>query len=913
MGFDETPMLVTPAHLGLKPIQKHLLQQLIVADIGQQRGRVRVLTKHEARMDDRVQDNRACARVARANQAEKDDLIAGELSTGEESTSTTFEWAGLRLTPEQLKRLHALEARNVSLSELKRDELLSLYLDGKTEKVYAAVGGRVYQVQRRSEDGRWLITGEDGSPGPGLKLDGHQRWQLDLDAGLKGGGGLLTKMRAEGAETTAEDALIIEATGMPEIRKVYRERALNIGEAHLQAKRYLENCLDNLNVHTPEMPVDERVLEIVGDFFGVTPPGADLLIETERTIKALFDEVMDASLANSIQLKADLERLQNEGLSHTSHREDLFVHMKDGEWGDLNPEDSEAYNAVLALTKTRTLEEARHVFLSDAQKRSRVLLANADSVPARHRAGLPVTARNAAARERSAAAGSRWSLHISGLACDASDRQGLPAIGDALVFDDRLVELHALAGVTQCGFECRTRNAQRLSGNADATAFQVGEGDRQAFAALTQQVVGGDAAVAERHRASVGGADAHLVFQAVDPIPRVVPHRAVHAHQRTGGAICGGDFFDRQGVGHVIDVAAAPLLGDDHAQQAQLTKLGDERVVDPAGFLPGLRVGGDFIARKISRHVADHHLFFGQFKILHRSGLLTAEEACHVLGIQCLHAGRAPLRFLVFVYDQGTNAFDQGEKMINGRTQIGQWRAGQMLHPQFGQGALQVFEWGQAPPEVIQLQIEFIEACAVQVPVCQSAIQRVGRLYLHAADAQIDAQLARHAGEEVTAAHIREVTNRDFRHRQSAALGDHAQVGGLRQAHTTAQHQAVHQGDDGFAVMMKGQVEGIFFDEEVLMLGAAVFEAVVERTNVATCAESLLAGPTQDHGVDVVILRPCVQSGLQLANHGQINGVEALRAIKGEVANMIAYVEQNGVAGQWLARAFGRGYLCRHR
>jgi len=414
--------------------------------------------------------------AAAREQAEKDDLIAGELSTGEESTSTTFEWAGLRLTPEQLKRLHALEARNVSLSELKRDELLSLYLDGKTEKVYAAVGGRVYQVQRRSEDGRWLITGEDGSPGPGLKLDGHQRWQLDLDAGLKGGGGLLTKMRAEGAETTAEDALIIEATGMPEIRKVYRERALNIGEAHLQAKRYLENCLDNLNVHTPEMPVDERVLEIVGDFFGVTPPGADLLIETERTIKALFDEVMDASLspyssprfvvgstrpgnentvafiirsdpkrrvflterffevppfalsasapdfdmpahhraatlihelshlvlgthdiayletaapypdlivadsANSIQLKADLERLQNEGLSHTSHREDLFVHMKDGEWGDLNPEDSEAYNAVLALTKTRTLEEARHVFLSDAQKRSRVLLANADSV-----------------------------------------------------------------------------------------------------------------------------------------------------------------------------------------------------------------------------------------------------------------------------------------------------------------------------------------------------------------------------------------------------------------------------------------------------------------------------------------------------------------------------------------------------
>jgi hypothetical protein len=414
--------------------------------------------------------------AAAREQADRDDLIAGELATGEALVPTTFEWAGLRLTAEQLGRLHALQARSVSLSDLKRDELLSLYRDARTEKTYAAVGGRVYQVQRRSRDGRWLITGENGAQGPALKLDAHQRWQLDLDAGLQGGGGLLTKMRAEGAETTAEDALIIEASGMPEIRKVYRERALNIGEAHLQAKRYLENCLDNLNVHAPQAPVDARVLEIIGDFFGVHPPGQDLLIETEHVIKALFDEVMDASLspysspryvvgstrpgnettvafiiksdpnrrvflterffnvppfalrpstpdfdmpahhraatlihelshqvlgthdiayletaapypdlilgdtANDSQLKADLERLQNEGLSHTSHRADLFVHMKDGEWGDLSPEDSQAYNAVLTITNTRTLEEARQVFLSDAQKRSRVLLANADSV-----------------------------------------------------------------------------------------------------------------------------------------------------------------------------------------------------------------------------------------------------------------------------------------------------------------------------------------------------------------------------------------------------------------------------------------------------------------------------------------------------------------------------------------------------
>ncbi|MGE6385976.1 dermonecrotic toxin domain-containing protein [Pseudomonas sp. NPDC078416] len=412
--------------------------------------------------------------VTAREQADKDDLIEGELATGEELPPTTFEWAGVKLTADQLKRLRALEARNVSLNDLKRDDLLSLYRDSKTQTFYAAVGGTVYPVQRRSEDGQWMIVGEDGTPGPLVRLDGHQRWQLDI--GLKGGGGLVTRIRAEGAQRSAEDALIIEATGMQEIRTLYRDRALAIGQAHLQTKRYLENCLDNLNVHSPGTPPDPRVIEIVGDFFGVNPPGQDLLIEAERAVKSLFDEVMDASLspysspryvvgstrpghestlgfiiksdpkkrlflterffqlppyrisaepqgfdmpahyraavlihelshlvlrthdiayletsapypdlllansANAIKFRTDLERLQREGLSHFSQRDDLFVHMKDGEWSDLDSQDGEACTAVLDLTKSMTLDEARDEFLHDATKRSRVLMKNADSV-----------------------------------------------------------------------------------------------------------------------------------------------------------------------------------------------------------------------------------------------------------------------------------------------------------------------------------------------------------------------------------------------------------------------------------------------------------------------------------------------------------------------------------------------------
>lgn len=231
------------------------------------------------------------------DQADKDELIAGEQAAGERVPLPDFSWGSASLTAEQLVRLRALEVRSISLKDLHRDDLLSLYRDKRTDTHYAAVAGKVYQVMRRPADGQWMIVGADGTPGPGLVLDARQRWQLDVDPGLKGGGGALTRLRSASAQLNAEDVLIIEAEGMPEIRTYYRQRAQHIGEAHLLAKHYLENCLDNLNIHTPGAPLDARVTAIIGEFFGANPPGQNLVIETERSVKALFDAVMDASLS----------------------------------------------------------------------------------------------------------------------------------------------------------------------------------------------------------------------------------------------------------------------------------------------------------------------------------------------------------------------------------------------------------------------------------------------------------------------------------------------------------------------------------------------------------------------------------------------------------------------------------------
>ncbi|KPY62495.1 hypothetical protein ALO94_200621 [Pseudomonas syringae pv. spinaceae] len=133
----------------------------------------------------------------------------------------------------------------------------------------------------------------------------------------------------------------------------------------------------------------------------------------------------------------------------------------------------------------------------------------------------------------------------------------------------------------------------------------------------------------------------------------------MNAYQRAGGGVGGGDFLNRECIGNVVYVGAAPLLRDHHAQQAQLAEFGNQCVIDPARFFPGLGMRGDFVAGKVARHVANHYLLFGQFKIVHDSILQTAEETLHMRSTDVLRAGVFPLRLLVFIDDQGANALDQ--------------------------------------------------------------------------------------------------------------------------------------------------------------------------------------------------------------------------------------------------------------
>lgn len=225
-------------------------------------------------------------------------------TVGEESASRTsvpwanrFSWHSTGLTADQRLRLQSLEARNVALDEMRHDELLNVFLERDNDTPYAVVAGRVYQVQRLPTEGKWRIVGPGGVVGPQLVLNSNQHWELDLDMRLRGGGGLQTRVLETASSASAEGTLVIEARGMPEIRQFYRDRARRIGEAHLQAKKCLENCLDNLNGSHRRAPLDPRAAQIIEDFFGVSNPDQALLAEIDSAIRSMFDAVMDASLS----------------------------------------------------------------------------------------------------------------------------------------------------------------------------------------------------------------------------------------------------------------------------------------------------------------------------------------------------------------------------------------------------------------------------------------------------------------------------------------------------------------------------------------------------------------------------------------------------------------------------------------
>lgn len=393
-----------------------------------------------------------------------------------------FSWRNAQLPAELKARLQVFEVPDIALRDLAKDELFNVYQDPTTQKKYAAVAGKVYQVQQFQ--GQWNIVSAD-KKGPNLRLNEHQQWEINLQWGLRGGGGAFSRSRTSVGFTVSDvDAEVnqefsVQATGMRTIRMAYRQNARRISRAHRQATRYLNTCLDNLNAQQPRMPLDTEVNRIIGEFFGVQTPSAGLVGEIKHAVTVLFNAVMDPSLSpyssprfvvglnklgyqdtvaftlkidplkrvflsegffqvHNYQLKppalgsagfslsthfraaallhelshlandtydiayldasapfldlladdspglksikADLEEVQQRYLSHRTSPNQLFKRFDKGRWRDLSDHDDEGKQFILTVTGQPGLAEARADFLADVDKRSKIMLGNADSL-----------------------------------------------------------------------------------------------------------------------------------------------------------------------------------------------------------------------------------------------------------------------------------------------------------------------------------------------------------------------------------------------------------------------------------------------------------------------------------------------------------------------------------------------------
>ncbi|WP_295476919.1 DUF6543 domain-containing protein [uncultured Pseudomonas sp.] len=231
-----------------------------------------------------------------------------------------FSWSNDGMTPELWGRLRPFQVHDVLLNELRHEELLNVYVDDEG-RCFVPLAGATYQAAR--DENGWYILRDD-ERGPRILVDNQQQWQIDVRGGLRGGGGALTRLSNGLIQVDVNHSMIVEARGMPEIRQRYSNRAMAISEAHAQARNYLETCLDNLAFRDAAGARHSSVDAWVAEFFGTPQPDARLYGELERTVRVLYQELMDSSLSpwNSSRYVVGTRRYSGENtLAFTFPRE----------------------------------------------------------------------------------------------------------------------------------------------------------------------------------------------------------------------------------------------------------------------------------------------------------------------------------------------------------------------------------------------------------------------------------------------------------------------------------------------------------------------------------------------------------------------------------------------------------------
>ncbi|NUT87215.1 hypothetical protein HNO91_12335 [Pseudomonas corrugata] len=205
--------------------------------------------------------------------------------------ATPVSWKDIASTAPLRTNLQAFEATGISLHHLQRNLVDGTYKDTGSDKLYACVAGKVFQVAKVKQV--WRVVHEKGE-GPILtRSPGSQGWAIDPQRQTMRYGKVMSTLVNSYSDYKASSTLNIEARGMAEIRRKYPHYANVIVQALETARYYSLNTLHNLDQARQQVPPGSRLDTFLRTFFGVNKVDASLIAKIHATVAPICQALAD--------------------------------------------------------------------------------------------------------------------------------------------------------------------------------------------------------------------------------------------------------------------------------------------------------------------------------------------------------------------------------------------------------------------------------------------------------------------------------------------------------------------------------------------------------------------------------------------------------------------------------------------
>jgi hypothetical protein len=207
----------------------------------------------------------------------------------QEKPEATRKWQDIKVTVPERTGLKRHESLHVDLGSLKPDSTPGLYAHPTTKQLYGPVEGKVFPVTKRGT--RWRIA-DTQTLGPYLRQNESKQWVLDRET-PKPQFGLIRRLDALHA---AWDGMNIDAHGMPQIRRVFPQKARQIDEALDQATTYAWNSFRNLQLLKTSDDKATPVHQLIKRFIDVPEVLPAHIEKLEKVVGDMFTALLDPTL-----------------------------------------------------------------------------------------------------------------------------------------------------------------------------------------------------------------------------------------------------------------------------------------------------------------------------------------------------------------------------------------------------------------------------------------------------------------------------------------------------------------------------------------------------------------------------------------------------------------------------------------